>query len=709
MSAGTRGFFSKQFRINSIEKQNPINMKKANVIAILVLSIMAAGCGQKVAKTREPKREVVPAIELSNMDTTINPADDFFRYCNNNWLKNNPIPEAYSTYNAFYEIGERTEMQILEIINEVSQDVNAPQGSVAQKIRDFYNAGMDTVAIDKRGYSELLPYFERIDALGDKNELAALMGYLHSEGFGGFFEIAVGINAKNAEQNIMQIGQEMGLSLGDRDLYLEEDAQELLDMYAEHVSKMFQLTGTDSIEASKKAQDILKLEIQLAQNSMSLMEIFSNSESIYNNIISRTELQKATPNFNWDNYFDTVGAPAFDNLNLCTPDYIAALDKVILNTDFNTIKDYLKWKVIHGSATKLSSDLDEEHFNFYGRILRGREAQEPRRTRIVDVTSDCLGEAIGELYVEKYFPTEAKERVENLVANLRVALGERIKNLDWMSDETKARALHKLECMSVKVGYPDQWKDYSKLEVSSESYFQNYRRFKRFENETEMAKIGKPVDRKEWLLTPQTVNAHNENEMNEITFPAAMLQPPFFNMDADDAVNYGAIGMVIGHEMTHAFDDQGRLYDENGNMNDWWTEDDNAKFLERAAQLVKLFNDYQVRGYQINGELTIGENIADLGGLNIAWDAYQMTDEAKANQSIDGFTPAQRFFISYGTIWRNNSRDKYLERTIKSNEHSPSEARVNRALGSMPHFYEAFDIPEGSMMYIAPEERAAIW
>ena len=684
-------------------------MKKANAIAILVSCIMAAGCAQKTVETPQPEREVVPAIELSNMDTTINPADDFFRYCNNNWLKNNPIPEAYSTYNAFYEIGERTEMQILEIINEVSQDANAPQGSVAQKIRDFYNAGMDTVAIDERGYSELLPYFERIDALGDKAELAALMGYLHSEGFGGFFEIGVGINAKNAEQNIMQVGQEMGLSLGDRDLYLEEEAQELLDMYAEHVANMFQLTGTDSIEASKKAQDILKLEIQLAQNSMSLMEIFSDPESIYNNIISRTELQKATPNFNWDNYFDAVGAPAFDSLNLCTPDYIAALDKVILNTDFNTIKDYLKWKVIHGSATKLSSDLDEEHFNFYGRILRGREAQEPRRTRIVDVTSDCLGEAIGELYVEKYFPTEAKERVENLVANLRVALGERIKNLDWISDETKARALHKLECMSVKVGYPDQWKDYSKLEVSSESYFQNYRRFKRFQNETEMAKIGKPVDRKEWLLTPQTVNAHNENEMNEITFPAAMLQPPFFNMDADDAVNYGAIGMVIGHEMTHAFDDQGRLYDENGNMNDWWTEDDNAKFLERAAQLVKLFNGYQVRGYQINGELTLGENIADLGGLNIAWDAYQMTDEAKANQSIDGFTPAQRFFISYGTIWRNNSRDKYLERRIKSNEHSPSEARVNRALGSMPHFYEAFDIPEGSKMYIAPEERAAIW
>ena len=357
----------------------------------------------------------------------------------------------------------------------------------------------------------------------------------------------------------------------------------------------------------------------------------------------------------------------------------------------------------------LSDDLSNESFNFYGNYLYGQEVQQPRWRRVLSSTSDCLGEAVGQLYVEKYFPAEAKERMLNLVGNLRLALGERIKKLDWMSDETKAKALHKLDCFNVKIGYPDKWKDYSKYEVTPESYFQNVHRAIRFENERDMAKIGKPVDKEEWFMTPQTVNAYYSPEMNEIVFPAAILQPPFFNMDADDAVNYGGIGVVIGHEMTHGFDDQGCKYDEKGNLNNWWTEEDATKFAERTAQLVKLFDEYNVRGYQINGQLTLGENIADLGGLNIAWDAYQMTDEAKANQSIDGFTPAQRFFISYGTIWRNNSRDKYIERQVLTDVHSPAEARVNRTLGSMPHFYEAFDIPEGSKMYIAPEERAAIW
>ena len=328
---------------------------------------------------------------------------------------------------------------------------------------------------------------------------------------------------------------------------------------------------------------------------------------------------------------------------------------------------------------------------------------------MLDKTSDYLGEAIGQLYVERYFPAEAKERMINLVGNLRLALRERIKNVDWMSDETKARAIHKLDCYSVKIGYPDKWLDYSKYEVTPESYFQNVRRAERFIHERDMDKIGKPVDKEKWNMTPQEVNAYYNPELNEIVFPAAILQPPFFNMDADDAVNYGAIGAIIGHEMTHGFDNMGRMFDEKGNLNNWWTEEDDAKFTECTKQLVKLFDEFELRGHHINGELTLGENIADLGGLNVAWDAYQMTDEAKANKPIDGFTPAQRFFISYGTVWRTNIRDKALERKLKEDVHSPAEARVNCALRSMSHFYEAFDIPEGSKMYIAPDERAAIW
>ena len=683
-------------------------MKKNHLIAMMILCTMAVGCGQKAVETPEPEpeKEVTPAIVVDNMDPSIKPMDDFFRYVNNEWMKNNPIPEEYSTYGAFTEIDQRNEILIQDIINEASQDVNAAPGSVAQKIRDFYNAGMDSVAINERGYSELLPYFEMVDGLTDKAQLAELLGKLHSDGIAGFFNAGPSQDPKNADQVIMHLYQG-GLSLTDRDDYLKKESQEMRDRYVEHVAKMFELTGTEPAAAAAKAKGILALETQMAQNSMSRVD--RRNPDLTNNKRTRKELQASTPNFNWDNYFTAAGAPAFDDLNVGMPDFIAKLNKIILKPDLNTIKDYLKWKIIHGSASMLSDDLSDENFSFYSNYLYGQEVQQPRWRRVLNSTSGCLGEAIGQLYVEKHFPAEAKERMLNLVGNLRVALGERIKNLDWMSEETKAKALHKLDCFNVKIGYPDKWKDYSKYEVTPESYFQNVHRAIRFENEREMAKIGKPVDKEEWFMTPQTVNAYYSPEMNEIVFPAAILQPPFFNMDADDAVNYGGIGVVIGHEMTHDFDDQGCKYDEKGNLNNWWTEEDATKFSERTAQLVKLFDEFQVRGYQINGQLTLGENIADLGGLNIAWDAYQMTDEAKANQSIDGFTPAQRFFISYGTIWRNNSRDKYIERQVQTDVHSPAEARVNRTLGSMPHFYEAFDIQPGSKMHIAPEERAAIW
>ncbi len=663
---------------------------------------MIVGC------TPKEQENVVenPAINLKNMDLSINPADDFFRYANNNWLKNNPIPEEYSSYGAFTEIDQHTELLIQDIIKEVSQDTNAVQGSNAQKIRDFYNAGMDTVAINERGYSELIPYFEMVENMSDKSQLGELLGKLHSDGFGGFFNAGGSTDPKNADMVIMHLYQG-GLSLTDRDDYLTEDKQEMREKYLEHVANMFMLVGVDADAAKAKALSILDLETQLAKNSLSRVEM-RDPDRIYN-MRSVVELQKSTPNFKWRDYFINAGTPIFESLNVGMPDFIAALDEIIKNTDIQVIKDYLKWKIIHGSASLLSDDLSTENFNFYSKYLYGQEVQQPRWRRVLNATDGCLGEAIGQLYVEKHFPAEAKERMLSLIGNLRIALGERIKALEWMSEETKAKALHKLECFNVKVGYPDKWRDYSKMEVTPESYFQNFHNAIRFENEYEMAKIGNPVDKEEWFMTPQTVNAYYSPEMNEIVFPAAILQPPFFNMEADDAVNYGGIGVVIGHEMTHGFDDQGRKYDEKGNLNNWWTEEDAAKFKERTKQLVKLFNEFELRGNHINGELTLGENIADLGGLNIAWDAYQLTDEAKANQSIDGYTPAQRFFISYGTIWRNNSRDKYIERQVKTDVHSPAEARVNRTLGSMPHFYEAFDIQPENGMYIAPEERANIW
>ena len=685
-------------------------MKKKHIIAMMTLCTMAAGCAEKAVETPEPKKEqkeVVPAIELSNMDLSINPGDDFFRYANNNWMKNNPIPEEYSTYGAFTEIDQRNELLIQDIIDEASHNADAEQGSMPQKIRDFYNAGMDTVAINERGYSELLPYFEQVDALTDKAQLAALLGDLHKNGFGGFFYAGPSLDPKDATRYIMHLYQG-GLSLTDKDDYLKEDNQEMRDKYVEHVAKMFELTGTEPEAAADNAKRILALETEMAKNSMSRVER-RDPDKTYN-MRNFAELEKTTPVFNWNAYFTNAGAPRFESLNVGMPDYVAALDGIILNTDLNTIKDYLKWKIIHGSASKLCANLDEENFNFYGKYLYGQEVQQPRWRRVLNATSDCLGEAIGQLYVEKYFPAEYKERMLDLVGNLRIALGNRIKALDWMSDETKAKALHKLDCFNVKIGYPNKWKDYTDFVVTDESYFKNFHNYIAFENAIDMARLSKPVDKEEWFMTPQTVNAYYSPEMNEIVFPAAILQPPFFNMDADDAVNYGGIGVVIGHEMTHGFDDQGCKYDENGNLNNWWIDEDTIKFNERTAQLVKLFNEFEVRGNQINGQLTLGENIADLGGLNVAWDAYQMTEEAKDNKSIDGFTPAQRFFISYGTIWRNNSRDKFLERQVVTDVHSPAEARVNRTLFSMPDFfYEAFNIQPENKLYIAPEERANIW
>ena len=680
-------------------------MKTKTFAAMILLGTIACGCAEK---SQEKPATLQPAIDTNNMDLSIKPGDDFFRYTNNKWLKNTPIPEEYTTFGAFTEIDQRNEVIIQDIIKEVSNSSDAPQGSVAQKIRDFYNTGMDTVAINERGYSELLPYFDSIDRLNSKAEIAALLGRFHALSFGGLFNAGPSPDPKQADRVIMHLYQG-GLSLPDRDDYFGDDEKsvEMHERYQAHVANMFQLVGVEASAAQAKAESIFAFEKHLAEKSLTRVER-RDPDRTYNKM-TFAELQQLCPAFDWTAYFAHAEAPAFDSLNVGMPDFVSGLNQTLAETDLNTIKDYLKWKVLTGSASQLSSDLDTENFKFYATYLYGQESQQPRWRRILNATSGCLGEAIGQLYVEKCFPAEAKERMVQLVANLKTALGGRIENLDWMTEQTKTLALSKLEKINVKVGYPDKWKDYTDYEVGTKSYFENIRNASLFENRREMAKLGKPVDKDEWFMTPQTVNAYYSPEYNEIVFPAGILQPPFFNQNADGAVNYGGIGVVIGHEMTHGFDDQGRKYDEKGNLNDWWTEEDATQFNQRTQRLVELFNTFQVRGFNINGELTLGENIADLGGLNIAWDAYQLTEEAQRNEPIDNFTPAQRFFISYGTIWRNNIRDKALERRIKEDVHSPAEARVNRTLFSMPHFYEAFEIHPDDKLYIAPEERANIW
>ncbi len=681
-------------------------MKSNKFIIMLLISTLSFGCNK--SKNNTDKAETIPAIDLANMDTTIKPGDDFFRFANNNWLKNNPLPDEYTTYGAFAELDNKSNEQINEIITEVSADSTAQHGSITQKIRDFYNAGMDTTAIEKRGFSELIPYFKQINNIESKDELPALIAKLHREGFGGLFNASVSSDPKHAETLIMHLYQG-GTSLTDRDDYFGDDEkkQDLHKTFKQHIAKMFELTGTNSELAKQKAEDIFAFEKRLAEKSLNRLER-RDPEKTYN-MATMDELRQMAPSFSWDTYFTKLGSPSFDSLNIGMPEFIKGLNENINITSIEVIKDYLKWKVITGSASQLSSNLDQENFNFYAKYLYGQETQRPRWKRIIGSLNGCLGEAIGQLYVEKHFPKEAKDRMIALVDNLRKSLANRIQNVDWMTDETKARAISKLNAINVKVGYPDKWRDYSKYDVTAKSYFKNIRSACIYETDRELAKLGQPIDREEWFMTPQTVNAYYSPEYNEIVFPAGILQPPFFNNDADDAVNYGGIGVVIGHEMTHGFDDEGRKYDKEGNLNDWWTETDAEQFKLRTQRLVELFNEFEVRGNKINGELTLGENIADLGGLNIAWDAYKLTDEASRDQALDGYTPAQRFFISYGTIWRNNIRDKALERRILEDVHSPAEARVNRTLFSMPHFYEAFEISPEDKLYIAPENRANIW
>lgn len=500
------------------------------------------------------------------------------------------------------------------------------------------------------------------------------------------------------------------LGLPDRDYYTENDerTQKIRDDYTKLIVKLFSLSGEDKNEAKEKAQKILNFETILAKNSLTRLEL-RNPFTTYNKM-SVDKLQKLSPSINWENYFEKVGIDSLKDFNVRTTNFFKQLSEIIDNTDINILKTYLSWNTIIDASSYLSSDFEKAVFNFYGKSLSGQQKMRPRWKRVLGVTNGALGEAVGKLYVEKYFPKEAKDRMLKLIENLRTAFEKRISNLDWMSDITKEKAISKLKGITVKVGYPDKWKDYSKLEIKENSYYENIINARKFSFNRNIQKLGKPYDKSEWGMTPQTVNAYYSPNSNEIVFPAAILQAPFFDMNADDAVNYGAIGVVIGHEMTHGFDDQGKNYDIEGNLNSWWTKEDSAKFANRTQVLVNQYSNYtELDSLKVNGKLTLGENIADLGGLNISWDAYQMTNEAKENKSIDGFTPAQRFYLAYSKVWRQTILPEELMRRLKEDVHSPGDARVNVPLFNLETFYKAFNITEKDKLYKPKDKRAIIW
>ena len=678
-------------------------MRTKFYLPFIALALMATSCNSK--KEADQKG----GIRLANLDQTANPRNDFYQYACGGWMKANPLTDEYSRFGSFDQLAENNRTQIKSLIEELAKQQAQP-GSVAQKVGDLYNIAMDSAKLNADGVAPIKEYLDKLAAIKDRNGLSQEIATMHRDGFGPFFGLYVGADDMNSSMNIAQIYQG-GLSLGEREYYLDNDehTKEIRAKFEEHVAKMFQLAGFTADEAQKAAADVMKVETRLAENSKSAVEL-RDPYANYNKI-SVAQLKKEVPEINWDVYFSTIGLKDLQEVNVGQMGEIKAVADLLKKEDLNVLKSYLQWNVINAASSYLSDALVAQNFDFYGKTLSGRKEMQPRWKRAVSTVNGVLGEAVGQMYTEKYFPAAAKERMTKLVANLQKALGERIQGLEWMSEETKVKALEKLAAFHVKIGYPDKWKDYSNLEIKNDSYWDNIVRSNHFDYDKMIAKAGKPVDKDEWLMTPQTVNAYYNPTTNEICFPAAILQYPFFDMNADDACNYGAIGVVIGHEMTHGFDDQGRQYDKDGNLKDWWTSEDAKNFKERAQVLVDYFNKIEVLpGLMANGELTLGENIADHGGLQVAYLALQKAmSENPLGKDENGFTPEQRFFLSYGNVWAGNIRDEQIRLQTKSDPHSLGRWRVNAALPHISMWYDAFGVKEGDALFLPVEERASIW
>lgn len=679
---------------------------------LIYVSLLCAIAMSSCNNNSSPK--LGSGIDQSNLDTSVDPRNDFYDYATGGWSKNNPLPAEYARYATFDKLAEDNQKQVRELIEELAKQQNE-QGSVAHKIGVLYNMGMDSVKLNADGFEPIKADLESIAAITDSKQLQAKLADMHMAACHPFFGLFGEADFGNSTMNIAWVYQS-GLGMGDRDYYLEDDAhtKELRASYRTLIANMFTYADAPSILKSQKtaeqlADDIIKLETRLAKASMSRLDL-RNPYNIFNKKTVE-ELQAIAPAIDFKEYFTAMGVPELKDLNVGQPEFMKEVSNLIKDTPIEELKAYLAWNVVNEAAAYLSDQAAEENFAFYGKALSGREEMQPRWKRVVNTTNSSLGEAVGQMYVKKYFPAESKERMVTLVKNLQDALGERINGLEWMSEETKAKAQEKLSTFRVKIGYPDTWRDYSGLEIKDDSYYANIVRSSRFEMAYNLSKIDKPLDPTEWGMTPQTVNAYYNPTTNEICFPAGILQPPFFNAAADDAVNYGAIGVVIGHEMTHGFDDQGRQYDKEGNLKDWWTEDDAKQFIDRAQVLVDYFNDIEVApGVCADGKFTLGENIADYGGLQVSWVAMQKAiADGKITAEIDGFTAAQRFYIAYATVWAGNIREKEILRRTKEDPHSLGRLRVNATLKHITPFYETFDVKEGDGMYIAPEKRAVIW
>ncbi len=646
-------------------------------------------------------------IDKSTFDTSVRPQDDFFQYVNGTWVEETEMPPDKSRYGTFDILYEENQVRLKEIIENAANSENVP-GSDAQKVGDFYNSFMDSLKIEELGLDPLQDEFNRIEKVQNYSDLAELYAHHYMLGISRPFSGYISQDAKNSTEYIVYFYQS-GLGLPDRDYYFNEDEKfrEIRSKYIDYITEILTLTGEE--DARSIADKVMSMETSIAEKHWTRVES-RNRDKTYNKY-SVEQLTELTPNFDWDSFVSHSGiSDLIDNVIIRQPSYFMGLSDILSDYTIEDWKNYSKVKLISSFATMLPSAFVDANFDFYGTTLRGTEKNRPRWKRAVSATNASLGEVLGKIYVEKYFKPEAKERMVKLVDNLKLSMADRINKLDWMGEETKIHALAKLDKFNAKIGYPNKWKDYSDLAVKSDELIQNSIRSSLIEYQREIDKLGKPIDRNEWFMTPQTVNAYYSPTMNEIVFPAAILQPPFFNLEADEAVNYGGIGAVIGHEITHGFDDQGRKSDGDGNLVEWWTEEDEKRFMERAQVVVDHYNKFvPIDTMRINGRLSLGENIADIGGLTVSYNAYKMSLDGKESKVLNGFTGEQRVFIGWAQNWRSIYRDDALRNQIVRGPHSPAKYRVLGVMNNMPEFYEAFDVKEGDGHYLPEEKRAKIW
>lgn len=643
------------------------------------------------------------------MDTGVRPQDDFYRYVNGGWLAKNPIPAHESRWGSFLILRYDTEKKIKRIVDDTLKLKRVAAGSPEQLIRDFYRSGLDVKTRAKKGLTPLAPYLAKIEKIRDLPTLVSTLSDFESLGGIAPFGLAIDQDMKNSAKYILYLHQS-GLGMPDRDYYLNDDAESLRvrSAYVKHIEAMFRLTGLSKSDAKQSQEVVLAIETEIAKAHMTKEELRDVDKTYHK--MSVAKLAKLTPNIPWPSYLKKAGAGTPRELIVMQPAYMKAVNTLLGAVSIEEWKVYLRWNLIAGMSSLLSPAFEKQSFSFYGTTLSGVKVMKPLWRRVLRVVDGNLGEALGKLYVKKHFRPEAKKKIAELVADLFEAYEERISGLEWMSTATKKKAIHKLHQMNRKLGYPDRWKSYQGLRITPDDYVGNVLRSVTREHARAMRRLSKPVDRKEWFMTPQTVNAYCSFGLNDVVFPAAILQPPFFDIAADDAVNYGSIGSVIGHEITHGFDDQGSKFDGIGNRKTWWTPEDRKRFEEKAKVLVEQFNTYTVADdLHVNGELTLGENIADLGGASIAFDAYQNRLKKTGRRDLDGFTPEQRFFLSFALFERENRRPEAEKTQVMTDPHSPGQFRINGPASNLPEFASAFDVKPGDALYREPKDRAKIW